>query len=469
MAEGQRMTAAREAVEQIMRCEHGDVLKQSVEFMVRELIEAEIAAYLGAEHGERAPQRRLAQRNGYRQRQWNTRVGEIELAIPKLRRGSFMPSFIEPRKRSEQALVAVVQEAYVNGVSTRKVDRLVEQLGLQGMSKDQVSRLCRGLDEQVSAFRDRPLDGAGYPYLWLDAKVERVREPGGVRQKCLVIAYGVHETGRREIVGLDVGEAETEALWREFLRSLVARGLTGVQLVVSDAHAGLKAAIGQVLGATWQRCTVHFLRDMLGHVNRAQQPLVSGAIRQIFAATDATEARQRLGEVVEQLKRPAPKVARLLEAAEADLLAFYTFPTEHWPKLRSTNPVERVNREIGRRSDVVGIFPNDAALIRLASALLIEQNDCHEGQARSRLRVRSSSRRRLGVFIDRFATRGGLHAVSRHRLGHAPRELVCARRARHVARGRDPRRPGRSRAAGTVDRRAGHRVYRDDERRDVGP
>jgi putative transposase len=311
MAEGQRMTAAREAVEQIMPSEHADVLKQSVEFMVRELIEVEVCARLGAELSERAPERRLAQRNGYRHRGWNTRVGEIELAIPKLRRGSFMPSFIEPRKRSEHALVAVVQEAYVNGVSTRTVDRLVEQLGLQGMSKDTVSRLCRGLDAQVSAFRDRPLDGARYPYLWLDGKVERVREPGGVRQKCLVIAYGVHESGRREILGLDVGEAETEALWREFLRSLVARGLSGVKLVVSDAHAGLKAAIGQVLGATWQRCTVHFLRDMLGHVAKAQQPLVSGAICQIFAATDGREARQRLAEVVEQLQRPAPKVARL--------------------------------------------------------------------------------------------------------------------------------------------------------------
>jgi transposase-like protein len=375
MAEGHRMTAAREAVEQIMQSEHADVLRESVAFMVRELVEAEVAAHVGAEHGERAPERRLAQRNGYRHRGWQTRVGELELQIPKLRRGSFMPSFIEPRKRSEQALVAVVQEAYVNGVSTRKVDRLVEQLGLQGMSKDAVSRICAGLDEQVEAFRERPLHGARYPYLWLDAKVERVREPGGVRQKCLVIAYGVHESGRREVLGIDVGEAETEALWREFLRSLTARGLTGVRLVVSDAHPGLKAAIGQVLGATWQRCTVHFLRDMLGHVNRAQQPLVSGAIRQLFHATDGHEARQRLAEVVEQLQQPAPKVARLLEDAEPDLLAFYAFPAEHWPKLRSTNPLERVNREIGRRTDVVGIFPNDAALIRLAGALLLEQND----------------------------------------------------------------------------------------------
>jgi len=304
---------------------------------------------LGAEHGERAPERRTAQRNGYRRRQWDTRVGTLELAIPKLRQGSFMPSILEPRRRAEQALVAVVQEAYVNGVSTRKVDRLVEQMGLHGMSKDQVSRLCRGLDEQVAVFRERPLEAA-YLYLWLDAKVERVREPGGVRQKCLVIAYGVHETGRREVLGLDVGEAETESFWREFLRSLRARGLTGVRLVVSDAHAGLKAAIAQVLGAPWQRCTVHFTRDMLGHVNRAQQPLVSGAIRGVFSATSPTEARERLAGVVEQLARVAPKVARLLEDAEADLLAFYAFPAEHWSKLRSTNPLERVNREIGRRS-----------------------------------------------------------------------------------------------------------------------
>jgi putative transposase len=271
-------------------------------------------------------------------------------------------------------LVAVVQEAYVNGISTRKVDRLVEQLGLQGMSKDQVSRLCRGLDEQVSVFRERPLAGA-YPYLWLDAKVERVREPGGVRHKALVIAYGVHETGRREVVGLDVGEAETEAFWRGFLRSLRARGLEGVQLVISDAHTGLHTAISKVFGCPWQRCTVHFLRDMLGHVPRAQQPLVSGAIRQIFTAASATEARQRLGQVADQLRPHAAKVARLLEDAEADLLAFYEFPAEHWSKLRSTNPLERVNREIGRRTDVVGIFPNDAALLRLAGMLLLEQND----------------------------------------------------------------------------------------------
>jgi putative transposase len=373
MAEGRSMTA-REAANNVMALEHADVLRESVAVMVREIMELEVAQLAGAEHGERAPGRRAAQRNGYRDRRWDTRVGEIELEIPRLRTGSYLPSFLEPRRRAEQALVAVVQEAYVNGVSTRKVDRLVEQMGLRGLSKDQVSRMCRGLDEQVQAFRERPLEGS-YPYLWLDAKIERVREPGGVRQKALVIAYAVHESGVREVLGLDVGEAETEAFWTEFLFSLKARGLAGVRLCVSDAHQGLRNAIARVLGCRWQRCTVHFLRDMLGHVARAQQPMIATAIRQIFNSEDMTEARDRLDDVVERLRDPAPKVARLLEDAADDLLGFYSFPSEHWPKLRSTNPLERVNKEIGRRSDVVGIYPNDQALVRLAGMLLIEQND----------------------------------------------------------------------------------------------
>jgi putative transposase len=365
---------AEQVVGYLLEGEGLDVVRESLAWVVQQLMEAEVSELVGAARGERAPEERLTHRNGYRARSWSTRAGEIELAIPKLRRGSYFPSFLEPRRRSEQALVAVVQEAYVNGISTRKVDRLVAHLGLQNMTKDQVSRLCRGLDEQVRVFGERPLEGV-YPYLWLDAKVERVREPGGVRHKALVIAYGVHHSGRREVIGLDVGEAETESFWREFLRGLRARGLDGVRLCVSDAHAGLKAAIAQVLGCSWQRCTVHFLRDMLGHVTRAQQPLVSGAIRGIFTAATATEARERLGQVVDQLRVHAPKVAVLLEDAEADLLAFYAFPAEHWSKLRSTNPLERVNREVGRRSDVVGIFPNDAALLRLAGMLLLEQND----------------------------------------------------------------------------------------------
>jgi putative transposase len=372
MADVPRITA-QELVGKLMSAEHADLLREAVAWLCAELMEAEVAAQIGAAHGERNPDR-VTNRNGYRPRGFDTRVGEIELAIPKLRSGSYFPSFLEPRTRAEQALVAVVQEAYVNGVSTRKVDRLVQQLGLSGMSKSAVSRLCQGLDEQVRAFRERPLEGR-HPYLWLDAKVERVREPGGVRHKCLVIAYGVHESGRREVIGLDVGEAETEAFWREFLRSLRSRGLAGVRLCVSDAHQGLKSAIAAVLGCRWQRCTVHFLRDMLGHCARAQQPMIATAIRQVFNAACGEEARERLGEVAARLADHAPKVAELLLGAEEDLLGFYSLPKEHWTKLRSTNPLERVNREIGRRSDVVGIFPNDASLIRLAGALLIEQCD----------------------------------------------------------------------------------------------
>jgi transposase-like protein len=265
-------------------------------------------------------------------------------------------------------------EAYVNGVSTRKVDRLVEQLGIHGMSKDRVSALCRALDDQVEAFCQRPLEGA-HPYLWLDAKVVKVRDRGHVYPKALVIAYSVHETGRREVIGLDIGEIETEAFWVAFLRSLRERGLSGVRLCVSDEHLGLKNAIARVLGCPWQRCTVHFVRDMLRHCRPAQRGMVSAALREIFNADSHKAATERCGEVIERLRGPAPKVAELLEAAEEDLLAFYRFPAAHWSKLRSTNPLERVNREIGRRADVVGIFPNNASAIRLAGALLIEQND----------------------------------------------------------------------------------------------
>jgi len=353
-----------ELVGKVLAEEHADVLRQAVVWLAEQLMEAEVSERAGAGYGERHPDR-VARRNGYRERAWDTRVGSIELAIPRLRSGSYFPSFLEPRRRSEQALVAVVQEAYVNGVSTRKVDRLVEALGLAGVSKDTVSRLCRGLDEQVTAFRERPLEVA-YPYLWLDAKVEKVRAGGRVEHRALVVAYGVDACGQREVIGLDVGAAETEAFWREFLRSLVRRGLAGVQLVVSDAH---------VLSAPWQRCTVHFLRDALGHCPKDLQPLVGAAIRPIFRAATLEEAQRLLEDTVAHLEGRVPKVARLLLEAETDLLAFYAFPAAHRSKLRSTNPLERVNREIGRRTDVVGVFPNDAALLRLAGSLLIEQND----------------------------------------------------------------------------------------------
>ena len=269
--------------------------------------------------------------------------------------------------------MSVVQEAYVAGVSTRKVDQVVESLGLR-ISKSEVSRSCQGLDEQVEAFRSRPLEGR-YPYLWLDAKVEKVRDGGRVVRKALVLAYGVHESGYREVIGLDVGEAETEAFWRSFLRDLVKRGLTGVQLVVSDAHAGLKKAIGQVLGCPWQRCSVHFLREALGHVRKDQQGMVAALLRPIFATESGEQARELVSDALGRLKKPLPKVAALLEEAEEDLLAFYSFPADHWTKLRSTNPLERFNREIGRRTDVIGIFPNDRSLIRLATSVVIEQND----------------------------------------------------------------------------------------------
>jgi putative transposase len=373
MAVSERMTVA-DVVANVLAGEHGDFVRGAVALVARELMEAEITAEVGAARGEVSAER-TTHRNGYRPRRWETRVGEIELLIPRKRQGAaYFPSFLEPRRRSEQAIVAVVLEAYVNGVSTRKVDRLVEQLGIQGMSRDRVSALCRALDEQVSAFRERELEG-DYPYLWLDAKQVKVRDAGHVRSKALVIAYAVHETGRREVIGLDLGEVESEAFWIELLRDLRRRGLHGVRLCVSDQHEGLRSAIARVLACPWQRCTVHFVRNMHQHCRPSQRGLVSAALREIFNADGGEQARARVGEVIARLAGPMPKLATLLEQAEDDLLAFYAFPPAHWSKLRSTNPLERVNREIGRRADVVGIFPNDAAAIRLAGALLIEQND----------------------------------------------------------------------------------------------
>ena len=372
MAGQDRMTIT-QVVREVLRDEHADVIRESVRAVARELMEVEVSELIGAERGERRPEDRATHRNGYRARRWDTRAGEIELQIPKIRQGSYFPSFLQPRKRSEQALVSVVQQAYVCGVSTRRVDQLVESLGLR-ISKSEVSRISGLLDEQVQAFRERPLEGR-YPYLFVDAKIEKVRDGGRVQRKCVVIAHAVHETGRREIIGLDVGAAETEAFWTEFLRSLVARGLVGVQLAISDAHPGLKAAIARVLGTAWQRCTVHFLRDLRGHARKDQHDALGAVIRQLFTAADGEEARRRLTDAIAHLKPRLPKVAALLADAEDDVLAFYAFPAEHWPKLRSTNPLERFNREIGRRTDVVGIFPDDRALIRLVSMLAIEAND----------------------------------------------------------------------------------------------
>jgi transposase-like protein len=369
MAENQSMTSAGVVAKALIE-EHSDFLRESVAMIAAQIMEAEIARQVGAGKGE-VSEARSTHRNGYRQRPWATRVGEIDLAVPRKRSGeSYFPSFLEPRKRSEKALLGVVMEAYVNGVSTRKVDHLVSELGIH-MSKDQVSRICRELDEQVEAFRTRPLEGS-HPYLWLDAKHLKVRDAGHVRSKALMVAFAVHESGRREVIGIEIAESETEAGWAAFLRELVARGLEGVRLAVSDDHLGLKAAIAKVIGCPWQRCTVHFIRNMHGHCKKGQRNMVSAALREVFNAEDLTDAKERSASVIERLAPTAPKVAALLAEAEEDLLAFYRFPAAHWPKLRSTNNIERVNKEIARRSDVVGIFPNDRAVIRLIGSLLIE-------------------------------------------------------------------------------------------------
>ena len=374
--------------------EHAVVIRESVKAVARGA-DGGRGVRADRRRARRAPARdRATHRNGYRPRSWDTRAGEIELQIPKLRQGSYFPSFLEPRRRSEQALLAVVQQAYVCGVSTRRVDQLVESLGLR-ISRSEVSRVCGALDEHVEAFRGRPLEGR-YPYLFLDAKVEKVRDGGRVVAKALVVAHGVHETGRREILSIDVGEAETEAFWTDFLRGLVARGLVGVQLAISDAHAGLKAAIAKVLGCAWQRCTVHFLRDCLGHARKDQHGLLAALIRPIFNADTLAQARDRLSEAVAHLERsPAARSPRCSKTPSPTSSPSTRSRADHWRKLRSTNPLERFNQEIGRRTDVVGIFPDDAALIRLAGMLCIEQND-----------EWLVGRRYLSAELDRAAPRG---------------------------------------------------------------
>jgi transposase-like protein len=351
-----------------------DFLREGVRVLTQALMEVEISQQLGAERHERSAER-VGQRNGYRERDWDTRVGTIGLRVPRPRDGGYVPSWLEPRKRAEQALVAVVREAYVQGVSTRKVDDLVKALGLDGISKSQVSRLCQSLDDEVERFRQRPLE-ALYPYLWLDATFIKVRIEGRVVSMAVVLATGVTAEGQREVLGLDIGPSEDGAFWTAFLRSLVARGLQGVQLVISDAHTGLKGAIAAVLqGATWQRCRVHFLRNVLGLVPKASMEMVAATIRTVFAQPDASSARDQWRKVADGLQGRFPRVANLMQEAEVDVLAYAAFPAEHWRKIWSNNPIERLNKEIKRRSDVVGIFPNSAAVIRLVGAVLAEQHD----------------------------------------------------------------------------------------------
>ena len=368
----------------------GDFLRRGIALLTRMLMEMEVSQQIGAERYQRAEERQ-AYRNGYRERPWETRVGEIPLRIPKLRSGSYFPSFLEPRRRAERALLAVIQTAYVEGVSTRKVDDLVRALGLTGIDKSKVSRVCKELDEGVEEFRNRPLE-ADYPYLWLDALYLKVRQNHRIVNMAVVIAIGVRESGEREILAVDVGASEDEAFWKAFLRRLVSRGLKGVKLVISDAHEGLKGAVAAVLaGTAWQRCRVHFMRNVLTHVRKADNSMVAAAIRTIFAQPDQEAARQQLTEVVAVMKPRWPKAAEVLANGEEEVLTYMTFPVEHWTRIYSTNPLERLNREVKRRTNVVSIFPDTGSVLRLVGSILIEAHD--EWQAGRRYFSLDSMRR----------------------------------------------------------------------------
>ena len=349
------------------------LLREMIGFAAQRLMELETEPLCGAAHGERSPDR-INQRNGFRNRDWQTRAGSVELRIPKLRKGSYFPGFLEPRRSAEKALTAVIQEAYVQGISTRSVDELVQAMGCSGVSKSQVSRLCGEIDQRVQAFLHRPIEG-DWPYLWLDATYVKVRDQGRIVSVAVTVAVAVNTDGRREVLGLAVGPSEAETFWIEFLRSLARRGLRGVKLVISDAHEGLKAAITRVLHASWQRCRVHFMRNALAHAGKSQRRIVSAWIGTAFAQDDADAARKQWRSVADQLRPRVPKLAGLMDEAEADVLAFMAFPKEHRIKIHSTNPLERLNGEIKRRTDVVGIFPNEAAVVRLVGAILVEQND----------------------------------------------------------------------------------------------
>jgi putative transposase len=352
-----------------------DTLREGVRVLTQALLELEVAQHLGAERYQRSPERQ-GERNGYRERTWDTRVGTLELRVPRVRDGSFFPSLLEPRKRAERALVATVREAYVQGVSTRRVDDLVKALGLDGISKSQVSVVCQELDTEVERFRSRKLEGS-YPYCWVDATFVKTRQDHRVVSMAVVIAVGLNAaTGQREVLGVDVGPSEDGAFWLRFLRSLVSRGLKGVQLVTSDAHEGLKGAIAAVLqGASWQRCRTHFMRNALCLVAKGTQQMVAASIRTVFVQPDAASAREQWRRVADQLRPRFPRVAALLDSAEEEVLAYLAFPQEHWRQIWSNNPQERLNKEVKRRTDVVGIFPNDRAIVRLVGAVLAEYHD----------------------------------------------------------------------------------------------
>ena len=360
-------------IELIEKGADADLVRELLAFAADRLMAIEVEGLTGVPAGARSPDR-LTHRNGYRERAWETRVGRIDLAIPKLRKGSYFPSFLEPRRTAEKALTAVIQEAYVQGISTRSVDDLVRAMGMSGISKSQVSRLCEEIDERVNAFLTRPIEGA-WPYLWIDATYIKVREAGRIVSLAVIIAVGVNSDGRREVLGVATGPSEAEPFWKSFLRSLADRGLRGVKLVIADDHKGLRAAAAKVFHAGHQRCRVHWMRNALAHVPPKQRPAVVAMLKTIFAQDTAAAAHEQWRQVADALRERFPKLAELMDASRDDVLVYMTFPREHWPQIASTNPLERLNGEIKRRSDVIGIFPNDKAAVRLVGALMLEQND----------------------------------------------------------------------------------------------
>src|ERR1700728_85742 len=348
-------------------------LREMIGFAAERLMQLETEGLCGAAPGERTSERRN-HRSGFRERDWETRAGTVELRIPKLRRGSYFPAFLEPRRMTEKALAAVIQEAYVHGVSTRSVDDLVRAMGATGVSKSQVSRLCEEIDARVKAFLDGPLEG-DWPYVWLDATYVKVRRNHRIVSVAVIIAVGVNTDGRREVLGMDIGPSEAETFWTDFLRKLRRRGLRGVKLVISDAHEGIKAAVAKLMNATWQRCRVHTMRNALAHAGKSSRRVVSAFMATAFAQASAEAAKAQWRRVADQLRYKLPKLAAFMDEAESDVLAYMSFPADHWPKIHSTNGLERLNGEVKRRTEVVGIFPNDDALVRLVGAILLEQND----------------------------------------------------------------------------------------------
>lgn len=350
-----------------------ELLAGMLGFVADRLMALDIDRLCGAEPHERSAER-SNYRNGYRDRAWQTRAGAIDVHIPKLRKGSYFPEFLEPRRAAEKALTAVIQEAYVQGLSTRSVDDLVKAMGMTGISKSQVSRLCAQIDERVNAFLSRPLEG-DWPYLWLDATYLKVRHNGRIISVATIIAVAVNREGRREVLGIAVMPSEAQAFWDEFLRSLADRGLRGVKLIIADDHRGLKAAANKVLGATIQRCRVHFMRNALACVANKGKPIVTAALRTAFDQDTLEASRAQWAKLIQAFQSRHPKLAELMARAEDDVLAYKTFPESHWRQIHSTNPLERLNKEIKRRTNVIGIFPNEAAITRLVGALMMEQND----------------------------------------------------------------------------------------------